>query len=79
MSYSADVACPGPLPSYEFLITSVAFVFHFTQMFFFLSRYVMFNVVLYISVCAGARMFFACLMSAQISAPSIIAGNTHEM
>ena len=48
---------------------SVTFVFSLTDMFLFLSRYVMFNILLSIFVCATASLFFALLMSAHISMP----------
>ena len=59
-------------------ITSVTCVFSLTQMFIILSRYVMFNVLLSIFVCAFASLFFARLMRAHVSAPHVVVGSTHE-
>ena len=44
-------------------IASMIFVFSLTQMFGFLSRYVIFNVVLSIFVCAAASLLFAWVLS----------------
>ena len=60
-------------------ITSVTFVFSFTHMFVFLYRYVMFNILLSIFVCAATSLFFAWMVSAHVSAPYVIAGSTHEL
>ena len=60
-------------------ITSVTFVFSLTQMFVFLSRYVMFNILLSIVVCAAASLFYAWLVGACVSAPNVIAGSSHEL
>ena len=60
-------------------ITSVTFVFSLTQMFVFQSRYVMFNILLSILVCAAASLFFASVVSAHVSAPYVIARSTHEL
>ena len=54
-------------------ITSVTFVFSLTQVFVFLSRHAMFNILLSIFVCAAANVFFAWLVSAHVSAPYDIA------
>ena len=48
-------------------------------MFVFLSRYVMFNILLSIFVCAAASLFFALVVSALVSARYVIAGSTHEL
>ena len=45
-------------------------------MFGFLSRYVMFNIFLSIFACAAVSLFFAWVVSAHVSAPHVIAGNT---
>ena len=60
-------------------ITSVTFVFSLTQMFAFLSPYVIFNIPLSIFVCVVASLFFAWLVSVHASAPYVIAGSTHEL
>ena len=60
-------------------ITTVTFVLPLTQMFVFLSRYVMFSILLSIFVCAAISLFFAWLESAHVSAPYVIAGSTHEL
>ena len=60
-------------------ITSVTLVFSLTQMFVFLSWYVMFNIVLSIFVCAAASLFFVRVVSAHVSAPYVSAGSTHEL
>ena len=43
-------------------ITSVTLVVSLSHMFLFLSRYVMFNILLSIFVCAAACLFFACVV-----------------
>ena len=60
-------------------ITPVTFVFSLTQMFIFLSWYMMFSILLSIFVCAAANLFFAWAMGANVSAPCVIAGGTHEL
>ena len=50
-------------------ITYVTFVFSPTQMFVFLSRYVMFNILISIFIREADSLSFAWLMSAHISAP----------
>ena len=60
-------------------ITSVTFVFSLTQVFVFLSRYVMFHILLSIFVCAAASLFFAGVVSAHVSAPYVIAESTREL
>ena len=60
-------------------ITSVTFVLFLTQMFVFLSRYVMFNIFLSILVCVAASLFFAWVVRANVSAPHVIAGSMHEL
>ena len=49
-------------------ITPVTLVFSLTYMFLFLSWYVMFKIRLSIFVCAAASLFFACVVSANVSA-----------
>ena len=61
------------------LIISMTFVLSLTQMLVFLSLYVMLSILLSILVCAAASLFCACLVSVQVSAPYIIAGNTQEL
>ena len=79
ISYPADVPCPGPLPA-SGLVTSVCdLVFSLSQMFVFLSRYKIFNVILSIFVFAAANLFFAWVVSAHVSAPYAITGSTHEL
>ena len=51
----------------------MTFVFSLTQIFVFLSRHAMFNILLSIFVCAAANVFFAWLVSAHVSAPYDIA------
>ena len=48
-------------------------------MFVFLSRYVMFSILLSIFVCAAATLFFAWMVSAHVSALYLTAGSTHEL
>ena len=63
-------------------IMSVTLVFSLIQMFVFLSRYLIFNILLSIFVCAAgaaASLFFACVVSAHASAPYVIAGRMHEL
>ena len=55
-------------------ITSVTVVFPLTQMFVFLSCYVMFNILLSIFVDAAASLFYAWLVSVHVSTPYLIAG-----
>ena len=57
------------------LIISMTFVLSLTQMLVFLSLYVMLSILLSILVCAAASLFCACLVSVQVSAPYVIAGN----
>ena len=61
------------------LIISMTFVLSLTQMLVFLSLYVMLSILLSILVCAAASLFCACLVSVQVSAPYVIAGNTQEL
>ena len=61
------------------LIISMTFVLFLTQMLVFLSLYVMLSILLSILVCAAASLFCACLVSAQVSAPYVIAGSTQEL
>ena len=80
ISYPADVPCPRPLPRLlNSSITSVNFIFSLTQMFVFLSRYVMFNILLSMFVSVAASLFFAWVVSAHVSALYVIAGSTHEL
>ena len=58
---------------------SAAFVFSLIQIFVYLYRYVMFNILLSIFVCAAASLFFTCVMSAHVSAPYVIAVSTHVL
>ena len=60
-------------------ITSVTFVFSLTQMFALLSRYVIFNILLFIFVCVVDSLFFAWLVSAHVSELYVIAGSMHEL
>ena len=57
----------------------MTFVLSLTQMLVFLSLYVMLSILLSILVCAAARLFCACLVSVQVSAPYVIAGSTQEL
>ena len=58
ISYPADMHCPGPLPSSDlFKHICDLCVFSYPDVCF-LSWYVMFNILLYIFVCAAARLFF---------------------
>ena len=50
-------------------ISTVTLVFSLTQMFVFLSQYVMVSIHLSICVCAAASLFFAWVVSAHVSAP----------
>ena len=60
-------------------ITSVTLVFSLTQMFVFLSRYVMFNLLRSIFVCVAASLFFAWVVIVHVSMPYIIAGSMGEL
>ena len=60
------------------LIISMTFVLSLTQMLVFLFLYVMLSIRLSILVCAAASLFYACLVSVQVSAPYVIAGSTQE-
>ena len=60
-------------------MTSVTFVFSPYQMFVFLYRYVIINILLSIFVCEAASLFFAWVESAHVSAPYVIAGSTREL
>ena len=61
------------------LFISMTFVLSLRQMLVCLSLYVMLRTLLSILVCAAASLFFACLVSVQVSAPYVIAGSTHEL
>ena len=39
----------------------------------------MFNILLFIFVCAAASLFFAWVVSVHVSVPYVIAGSTHEL
>ena len=60
-------------------ITSVTPVFALTQVFVFLSWYVILSILLSIFPCAAAGFFFACFVSDHVSAPYVTAGSTHEL
>ena len=77
--HSGDVPCPGPvLPSDLFNQVCDLCLFSYPDVYYFLSRYVMFNILLSIFVCAAANLFFAWVVSAHVSAPYVIAGSMHE-
>ena len=79
MSYPVDDGCSG-LPSSDYSVTHVTFVFSFTPMFVFCpGLYVIFNIPLSIFICAAVSLFFAWVMSAHVSAPYVIAGSTHAL
>ena len=79
ISYPADVPCPDPLPSSDLFNHVCDLYFFLTQMFVFLSRSVMFSILLSIFVCAAASLFFDWLVSVYVSAPNVIPGNTQEL
>ena len=54
-------------------------LFNFTQMFVFLSRYVIYNKLLSVFVWAAASLVFGWVVNAHVSAPYVIAGSTHEL
>ena len=61
-------------------ITSVTFVFSLTPMFVFLSRYVMFNILLSMFVWVAAIELVLCSgVSVHVSATYVIADSTHEL
>ena len=73
-----------------FSVASVVFVFSLSRLsplsflcrvccLFFMSRYVMFNILLSIFVCAAASLFFAWVVSAHVSTPYVIAGSMHVL
>ena len=71
---AVDMPCPAAQDHFIFLtvlIISMTFVLSLTQMLVFLSLYVMLSILLSILVCAAARLFCACLVSVQVSAPYI--------
>ena len=76
--YPADMPCPGPLPSSD-LFNHVwdLGLFSYPDVCF-LSQYVMFNIPLFIFVCAAASLFFAWVASAHVSEPYVITGSTQE-
>ena len=51
----------------------------YDPVFVFLSLYVMLSILLSMLVCAVASLFYACLVSVQVSAPYVIAGRTHQL
>ena len=59
-------------------IMTGTFVFSLTKMFVFLSRYVMFNIIL-LSIFVCASLFLAWMVIAHFSAAYVIAGSTHEL
>ena len=75
------LTCPAQVrfPLLICSVTSVTFVFYLIQIFVYLSRYVMFNILLFIFVCAAATLFFAWLVSARVSVPYVISGSTHKL
>ena len=79
MSYPADVRCPSPLPSSGLFNHVCDLCLSLIQMFVFLSRYVVVNIILSIFVCAAASLFFAWVVSAHVSAPYVSAGSTHKL
>ena len=79
ISCPADVPCPGPLPSSHLFNHVCDLGLFLTQMFVFLSGYVVFNVLLPSFVCAAASLSFALVVSAHVSASYVIAGSTHEL
>ena len=71
---------PGPFHfSHSVDYTYMTFVLSLTQMLVFLYLYVMLSILLSILVFAAASLFCACLVSAQVSAPYVIAGSTQEL
>ena len=59
MSYPADMHCPGPLPSSD-LFNHICdlFVFFYPDVCFSVLVCYLFNILLYIFVCAAATLFF---------------------
>ena len=57
----------------------MTFVCSLTQMYVFLSQYVMYNILLGIFVCAAATLFFVWVVIARVSVQYGIAGSTREM
>ena len=70
--------CPGPF-HFSYSVDYISITFVLTQMLVFLSLYVMLSILLSILVCAAASLFYACLVSVQVSAPYVIAGSTQEL
>ena len=60
-------------------IISMTFVLSLSQMLVRRSLYVILSILLSILVCAATILFWACLVSVQVSAPYVIAGSTHEL
>ena len=75
-----QLMCPAQV-HFSLLTCSITcdFIFSLTQMFVFLSRYMMFNVLLSIYVYAAASLFFAWVVNAHVSVSYAIAGCTHEL
>ena len=71
ISYPADVLCPVPLP-FSDLFNHVCDrgLFSYPDVCF-LSRYVMFNILLSIFVCVAASLFLDWMVSAQVSEPCV--------
>ena len=64
-------SCPGPIPSAD-LFNHVCDLGLFSYpVVCFLSRYAMFNILLSIFVCAAASLFFAWVVSTNVSAPYV--------
>ena len=59
--------CPGPLPFSDLSNHVCDLGFSLTQVFVFLSRYVMFNILLSICVCAANSLFFAWVVSTHVA------------
>ena len=78
ISHPADVPGPSPLPSSD-LFSHVCDLCLFSYPEVVLSRYVMFNILLSICVCATAGLFIDGLVNAHVSAPYVIAGSTLEL
>ena len=66
ISHPVDLPCPGPRPS-SHLFNHVCDLCLFSYSCVFLSRYVIFNILLSIFVCAAASLFFAWVVNAHVS------------
>ena len=77
---AVDMPCPG---AFHFFLTlniiAMTFVLPMTQMLVLIYLYVMLSILLYMLVCAAARLFCGCLLSVHVSVPHVIAGNTHQL